>query len=30
VHPEHQGAQNLYQKIKKMGGKLLMPEDDII
>jgi DNA-binding response OmpR family regulator len=30
VHPEHQGAQNLYQKIKKMGGKLLIPEDDII
>jgi DNA-binding response OmpR family regulator len=30
VHPEHQGAQNLYQKIKKMGGKLLLPEDDII
>ena len=30
VGTDHQGAQNLYQKIKKMGGKLLIPEDDII
>jgi CheY-like chemotaxis protein len=27
---EHQGAQNLFQKIKKLGGKLLMPEDEVI
>jgi DNA-binding response OmpR family regulator len=30
VDAEHQGAKNLFQKIKKLGGKLLQPEDEIV
>ncbi len=30
VNAEHPGAQMLYQKVKKIGGKMLLPEDDII